>query len=105
VPVNVTDFSIDGINCVTFSANVNINYRLTIKVYYHICTLRHIKIEIIPVINGLSTQLACFNFLKYFKLLHSTLSNSYTTGIINNQQFFFIQNKFIYKCDSCAETK
>jgi hypothetical protein len=27
--------------CATFSANVNINYRLPIKVYYHICTLRH----------------------------------------------------------------
>jgi hypothetical protein len=32
--------------CATFSANVNINYRLPIKVYYHICTLRHIRIEI-----------------------------------------------------------
>jgi hypothetical protein len=31
---------------VTFSANVNINYRLPIKVYYRICTLRHIRIEI-----------------------------------------------------------
>jgi hypothetical protein len=28
-------------------ANVNINYRLPIKVYYRICTLRHIRIEII----------------------------------------------------------
>ena len=27
-------------------ANVNINYRLPIKVYYRICTLRHIRIEI-----------------------------------------------------------
>ena len=32
--------------CATFSASVNINYRLPIKVYYRICTLRHIKIEI-----------------------------------------------------------
>jgi hypothetical protein len=32
--------------CATFSANVNINYRLPIKVYYLICTLRHIRIEI-----------------------------------------------------------
>jgi hypothetical protein len=31
--------------CATFSANVNINYRLPIKVYYCICTLRHIRIE------------------------------------------------------------
>ena len=31
--------------CVTLSANVNINYRLPIKVYYRICTLRHIRIE------------------------------------------------------------
>ncbi len=29
--------------CATLSANVNMNYRLPIKVYYHICTLRHIK--------------------------------------------------------------
>jgi hypothetical protein len=32
--------------CATFSANVNINYRLPIKVYYRICTLRHIRTEI-----------------------------------------------------------
>jgi hypothetical protein len=32
--------------CATFSASVNINYRLPIKVFYHICTLRHIRIEI-----------------------------------------------------------
>ena len=32
--------------CATFSTNVNINYRLPIKVYYRICTLRHIRIEI-----------------------------------------------------------
>jgi hypothetical protein len=31
---------------VTFSVNVNINYRLQIKVYYRICTLRHIRIKI-----------------------------------------------------------
>ena len=47
-PVNVTDFSIGSINnlCATFSASVCINYRLPIKVYYRICTLRHIRIEI-----------------------------------------------------------
>jgi hypothetical protein len=33
--------------CPTFSAKVNINYRLPIKVYYRICTLRHIRIDII----------------------------------------------------------
>jgi hypothetical protein len=32
--------------CATLSANVNINYRLPIKVYYRICYLRHIRIEI-----------------------------------------------------------
>jgi hypothetical protein len=32
--------------CATFSANVNINYHLPIKVYYRICTLGHIRIEI-----------------------------------------------------------
>jgi hypothetical protein len=33
--------------CATLSANVNINYRLPIKVYYRIRTLRYIRIEII----------------------------------------------------------
>jgi len=32
--------------CATYSANVNINNCLPIKIYYRICTLRHIKIEI-----------------------------------------------------------
>ena len=30
----------------SFEDTVNINYRLPIKVYYRICTLRHIRIEI-----------------------------------------------------------
>ena len=60
--VHVTDFSVVNVHvddlssariwqhklCATLSASVNINYRLPIKVYYHICTLRHIRIEIIP---------------------------------------------------------
>ena len=33
--------------CATLFANVSINYRLPIKVYYLICTLRHLGIEII----------------------------------------------------------
>jgi hypothetical protein len=58
-PEHVTDFSVVNVHvdelssariwqhklCATFSANVNINYRLPIKVYYRICTLRHIRIE------------------------------------------------------------
>ena len=58
-PVNVTDFSVVNVHvdelsfgpiwqhklCATFSASVNINYPLPIKVYYRICTLRHINIE------------------------------------------------------------
>jgi hypothetical protein len=58
-PVHVTDFSIVNVHvdelssariwqhklCATFSASVNINYRLPIKVYCRICTLRHIRIE------------------------------------------------------------
>ena len=61
VPVHVTDFPVvnehvDVLSsariwqnklCATLSANVNINYRLPIKVYYRICTLRHIRIKII----------------------------------------------------------
>ena len=60
-PVHVTDFPVVNVHvdelsctriwqhklCVTYSTNVNINNRLPIKVYYHICTLRHIIIEII----------------------------------------------------------
>jgi hypothetical protein len=59
-PLHVTDFSVnvqvDELSsprtwqhklCATLSTNVNINYRLPIKVYYRICTLRHIRIEII----------------------------------------------------------
>ena len=59
--VHVTDFPVVNVHvdellsariwqhklCATLSANVNINYRLPIKVYYRICTLRHIIIEII----------------------------------------------------------
>ena len=56
-PVHVTDFLVVNVHVDelssarvwqhTLSANVNINYRLPIKVYYRICTLRHIRIEII----------------------------------------------------------
>jgi hypothetical protein len=57
-PVHVTDFPVVNVHelsariwqhklCATLSANVNINFRLPIKVYYRICTLRHIRIEII----------------------------------------------------------
>ena len=58
--LRVTDFSVVNVHvdelssariwphklCATLSANVNINYRLPIKVYYRVCTLRHIRIEI-----------------------------------------------------------
>ena len=61
VPVHVTDFPVVNVHvdelssaricqhklCAILSANVNINYRLPIKVYYRIYTLRHIRIEII----------------------------------------------------------
>jgi hypothetical protein len=33
--------------CATLSANVDINYRLPIKIYCRICTVRYIRIEII----------------------------------------------------------
>ena len=60
-PVHVTDFPVVNVHvdelssaqiwqhklCKTLSAYVNINYRPPIKVYYCICTLRHIRIEII----------------------------------------------------------
>jgi hypothetical protein len=31
--------------CATLSANVDIDYRLPIKIYYRICTVRYIRIE------------------------------------------------------------
>jgi hypothetical protein len=60
-PVHVTNFPVVNVDVdelssakiwqhklfATLSANVNINYHLPIKVYYRICTLRHIRIEII----------------------------------------------------------
>ena len=60
-PVHVADFPVVKVHvdelssaqiwkhklCVTLSANVNINYCLPIKIYYCICTLRHIGIETI----------------------------------------------------------
>ena len=60
-PVHVTDFPVVNVHvdelssaqiwqhklCATLSASVNINDRLPIKVYYRICTHRHIRIEII----------------------------------------------------------
>jgi hypothetical protein len=60
-PVHLTDFPIvnehvDELSsvliwqhklCATLSANVNVNYCLPIKVFYRMCTLRHIRIEII----------------------------------------------------------
>jgi len=60
-PVHVTGFPVVNVHvdelspariwqhklCATLSANVNINYRLPIKASYRICTLRHIRIEII----------------------------------------------------------
>jgi hypothetical protein len=43
--VNFSHFNLHKL-CATFSANVNINYRLPIKAHYRICTLRHIRIKI-----------------------------------------------------------
>jgi hypothetical protein len=61
VNVQVTDFPVINVHvdelspariwqhklCAKLSENVNINYRLPIKVYYRIYTVRHIRIEII----------------------------------------------------------
>jgi hypothetical protein len=61
IKVNVTDFPVVKVHvdelssariwqhklCATLSAKVNINYHLPIKVYYRICNVRHIRIEII----------------------------------------------------------
>ena len=71
--VHVTDFPVVNVHvyelssariwqhklCATFSTNVNINYRLPIKVYYRICTLRNIKIEIIHGSQNVFRVLTC----------------------------------------------
>ena len=73
VLVHVTDFPIVNVHvdellsaqiwqyklCATFSANININYRLPIKVYYRICTLRHIRIKIIHGSQNVFWVLTC----------------------------------------------
>ena len=65
-PVHVTDFPVVNVHvdelsstriwqhklCAILSASLDINYRLPIKVYYRICTLRHIRIEVIHVASG-----------------------------------------------------
>jgi hypothetical protein len=59
-PVHVSDFPVVNVQvdelssariwqhklCATLSASVNINYHLPIKVYYCVCTFKHIRIEI-----------------------------------------------------------
>ena len=59
--INMTDFPVVKVHvdelsstqiwqhklCATLSANVNIDYRLPIETYLRICTVRHIRIEII----------------------------------------------------------
>ena len=51
IKVHVDEFSSARIwqhkLCETLSANININHCLPIKVYYRICTLRHIRIQTI----------------------------------------------------------
>ena len=54
VKIYVTDFPVVKVDelfriwqhklCATLSANVNKNYLLPIKIYYRICTVRHIRI-------------------------------------------------------------
>jgi hypothetical protein len=45
-PINHWKFKYFNKTTEKFEDTVNINYRLPIKVYYRICTLRHIRIEI-----------------------------------------------------------
>jgi hypothetical protein len=70
--VDVTDFPVLNVHvdqlssaqiwqhklCTTYSANVNIIIRLPIKAYYRMCTLRHIRIEII---HGSQNVIYCRN--------------------------------------------
>jgi hypothetical protein len=72
-PVHVTDVPVLNVHvdelssariwrhklCATFSASVNINYLLPITVYYRVCTLRHIRIEIIHGSQNVFWVLTC----------------------------------------------
>jgi hypothetical protein len=91
--------------CATFSGNVNINYRLPIKVYYHICTLtlRHIRIET----NHGSQKLECVlsfnmgwrilvNFIRQFMLKLPTHSGFH--------DLFFKYIKHLH-CICCKEMR
>ena len=107
-PVHVTDFPVVNVHvdelssvriwqrklCATYSANININNRLSIKVYYRICTLRHIRIEIhilafmiyflnMNIVNSLGNTLKIY-FNQYSK--HLIGKNIFVTmfHIINN---------------------
>jgi hypothetical protein len=91
--VHVTDFPIINVDelssariwqhklCATLSAHVNINYCLPIKVYYRICTLRHIRIEIIH----------------YFLKENET---NWWFGVLQNLEFLSIMTEFqkLYYC-------
>ena len=68
--------------CETYSTNVNINTRLPIKVYYSICTLRHIRIEIIH-----GSQKECvLSFNKGWRILVNCIPRLWLGIIINIRQ-------------------
>jgi hypothetical protein len=77
--------------CATFSASVNINYRLPIKVYYRICTLRHIRIEINHgsqnVKNGMQFRSRCNIFNSFGNAL--LFRYIYKGRLVKISEFFF----------------
>jgi hypothetical protein len=60
--------------CATFSASVCINYRLPIKVYYRICTLRHIRIEIIHLFTYQTPTSSSIRIAHTYIFFHCELS-------------------------------
>jgi hypothetical protein len=66
--------------CATLSANVNINYRLPIKVYYRICTLRHIRIEIIHGSQNVFSVLTWVNLCCQIPADDNSSTCTFTTG-------------------------
>ena len=104
--MNVTEFSVVNVHvdeltspriwqhilCATFSANVNINYRLSMKVYYRICTLRHIGIEItFHSYNFFLRTEICIQLPNIYDNIHSIYRNILLNYAVANPKLGYTQ--------------
>jgi hypothetical protein len=105
VPVHVTDFSVANVHahvdelssaqiwqhelCATYSATLNINDRLPIKVYCRICTHRHIRIE---VDHGSQNVFWVLTWVGgYWKVYPSPLVKELSSRLVSNENMFSAQ--------------